>query len=231
MQEVAARTLERLLAPMVEIIDQVVLVGGASIPLWVDDPAAPPARPTNDTDVIVAARTQVHYHQLSERLRELGFVEDADSNIICRWRHDQTGWLYDVMPLDQDILGFSNPWYADAYREAAELSLPGGLIVRAATPPYLVATKLVAFEDRGGSDYLASHDMYDIVALVDGRPTLGVEIGEAPTSLRNWLGSRFRSLRDGGRLDDALLNYVPFDAPPDAGSVIERRVAAIANGH
>jgi hypothetical protein len=72
MQQSAARVLEQLLVPLAPLLPEVVLVGGAAIPLWVDAAGAPPARATNDTDVIVAARSRAHYHRIGERPRSSG---------------------------------------------------------------------------------------------------------------------------------------------------------------
>jgi len=43
--------LERGAAALGELVDEVVFVGGATIALWITDPAAPPPRPTKDVDV------------------------------------------------------------------------------------------------------------------------------------------------------------------------------------
>jgi predicted nucleotidyltransferase len=231
MQESHAAALEVLLVPLGDVLEEVVLVGGAAIPLWVDVPGAPPARATNDTDVIVAARSRVQYHKLGERLRARGFGEVMESRVICRWRHLVSGALYDVMPLDADILGFSNEWYEDAFSSAREVVLPAGLSVRVASPPYLLATKLVAFGDRGRGDFLASHDIHDVVALVDGRSTLLDEIQSA-VNARGWIASEFQAMLESGSARDAIHNYLPFKAAPDAEAILVetfRRVAAL--GH
>jgi len=36
---------------------------------------------------------------------------------------------------------------------------------------YFLATKFAAFDGRGKGDYMASHDLEDIVAVVDGVPS------------------------------------------------------------
>jgi hypothetical protein len=46
---------------------------------------------------------------LEQRLPTLGFARDVGSEVICRWRHANTGVLFDLMPTDPTILGFSNP--------------------------------------------------------------------------------------------------------------------------
>ena len=37
-----------------DLTDEVVFLGGASVSLWISDPAAPPVRATNDVDVVLA---------------------------------------------------------------------------------------------------------------------------------------------------------------------------------
>jgi len=45
-----------------ELVDEVVFLGGATIGVWITDPAAPPVRVTKDVDAIVEAT----YAQLEE---------------------------------------------------------------------------------------------------------------------------------------------------------------------
>ena len=49
------------------------------------------------------------------------------------------------MPLYAKIVGFSNRWYADGLRTAAEVHLRDGLTLRATTAPYFLGTKIEAF--------------------------------------------------------------------------------------
>lgn len=229
MQAAASRAVEALLEPLGELLHELVLVGGAAIPLWIDTPGAPPPRPTNDTDVIAAIQGRVAYYAFAERLRTQQFSEVQNSDVICRWRHTPTGWLYDVMPIDADVLGFENMWYADAHSDAVLLTLPGGTRVRVASPPLLLATKFVAFNHRGHSDYLASHDMYDIMALIDGRREIVAEIAAATSSVRASLAASFEGLVRTGALRDAALNYLPGDRhSPEAEEMLALRAREIA---
>jgi hypothetical protein len=52
-----------------ELLPEVAFVGGATVALWITDPAAPPVRPTNDVDVIVEVATTSEFHSFEERLR------------------------------------------------------------------------------------------------------------------------------------------------------------------
>jgi hypothetical protein len=78
---------------------------------------------------------------------------------MCRWTHSEL--TLDVMPLDSQVLGFANRWYADALRTAGNVQLPSGLLIRSINAPYFLGTKLEAFNGRGKRDFLASHDLED----------------------------------------------------------------------
>ena len=84
------------------------------------------------------------------------------------------------MPALERVLGFSNRWYRIARKESEERELPGGVRIRAVSAPLFLATKTEAFRSRGRGDFVASHDLEDIIAVVDGRPTLADEVKLAP---------------------------------------------------
>ena len=62
---------------------------------------------------------------------------------------------------------------------AVTATLREGLSIRLVAATCFVATKLVAFLDRGKGDYLESHDLEDVLAVVDGRPALVDEFERA----------------------------------------------------
>src|SRR5580704_3602905 len=94
-----------------ELKDQVVFVGGATVDLFITDPAAPGTRETDDVDCIIELTGRVEYYALEEKLRDLGFRNSLEDEkpILCRWKF--SGIKVDVMPTDAAILGFSNRWY------------------------------------------------------------------------------------------------------------------------
>lgn len=191
----SADLLESAAATLGPLRKEVVFVGGASIHLWLSDPAAPATRATDDVDVISAITTRADYYRLGERLRVRGFSEASDSRVLCRWRHEETGLLLDVMPQDEDVLGFSNPWYQHAIGAASDRQLQSGIQIRAATPPSIIATKLAAWKGRGNGDMLASLDLHDILVLIDGRPELPEEIGSETPDLRTYITAELATLR------------------------------------
>jgi predicted nucleotidyltransferase len=98
------------------------------------------------------------------------------------------------MPLDEKILGFSNRWYKPAMDSAEERELEPGLSIRVVTAVFFCATKLEAFAGRGKDDYLSSHDLEDLVAVIDGRAELVQEIQSAPDSVRRYIASEIKKL-------------------------------------
>jgi hypothetical protein len=51
--------------------------------------------------------------------------------------------------------------------------LSNDLEIRVVTAPYFIATKLEAYKGRGKGDFVGSHDLEDLVSVVDGRENLG----------------------------------------------------------
>lgn len=114
MLEIAAGHLEPLL-------EEVVFVGGATIELWISDPLAPPLRATADVDVIVEISTRRDYYSFEKRVRSLGFNNDSETKVICRFRHLETELILDVMPTKASILGFENRWQAESFAHAVDV--------------------------------------------------------------------------------------------------------------
>jgi hypothetical protein len=202
----------RLLPSMLE---EVVFLGGCTTALLITDPAAAEVRPTSDVDLIAEITSYAEYVAFSERLRELGFLEDQSEGApICRWTHDEI--LLDVMPTNEKILGFSNRWYKAAMESAERVQIANSLTIRLVTAPLFLATKLEAFKGRGKNDYFASHDLEDIIAVVDGRPSLPDELRRAPRSLQTYVAAEIRNLLQEPGFMDALPGYLLPDPASQA---------------
>ena len=118
---------------------EVVFLGGCTTGLLLTDSTIPDVRPTTDVDVIVEASITHDYHDIEARMRELGFQPDVESGIRCRWNIE--GFIVDLMPTNESILGFSNQWYPEAMAYAVSETLPNGVEIRRVTAPYFVAQK------------------------------------------------------------------------------------------
>ncbi len=144
------------------LLSEIAFVGGCATGLLIDDPAAAPVRGTYDVDVIAEIGSYAEYSVFSERLRALGFSEDAREDApLCRWTHSSP--TLDVMPLDAQVLGFSNRWYPEALRTAGTVRLPNGLIIRAINAPYFLGTKLEGFQVHSVCAYLFGYKIVTIL--------------------------------------------------------------------
>ncbi len=191
----SALQLEAAAVVLGPLLDEVVFVGGATVHLWITEPAAPPVRATDDVDVVCEVASRAAYYRLGERLRERGLRETMGEPVLCRWRNADPKLVLDVMPTDPDILGFSNPWYDEAISTATTITLDSGTPIRAARPIVLTATKLCAWKGRGRGDLLGSLDIHDVLTLIDGRPELIGEVESAPSNLRTYIRDELTELR------------------------------------
>jgi len=196
-----------------DLRDKVVFVGGCATGLFITDPAMPEVRATQDVDVIVEVASRMAYYLLEEELRLRGFKQDMSENApVCRWLVDRI--KIDIMPTQEEILGFSNRWYLPAIKNADQLQLEDDLIIKIVSPPYFLATKIDAFNGRGGGDYMASHDMEDIITILDGRPEIVSEIKSSSDDLKDFLSRTFRALL----ANDDFRESIPGHLSPDRAS-------------
>jgi predicted nucleotidyltransferase len=215
--EDAARKLARFL-------EEIVFVGGVTLGLLITDEAAAPIRGTNDVDVIAEIITYADYIAFSERLREANFTEDTgEQALTCRWHNGSL--ILDVMAIGEAVLGFTNRWYASAIKYASPLTLQSGLTIRVITAPFFLGTKIEAFRTRGKMDFQASHDLEDLVAVIEGRDSLLEELRIAPSELRAYVADAARSLLAEQRFMDVLPGFV---LESERVPLIERRLASIA---
>ena len=193
-----------------ELTNKMVFVGGCATGLLITDQAAPPIRVTVDVDAIVQVTSHADYYKLSDELRSQGFKEDtSDDAPICRWLSGKI--ILDVMPTDTRILGFGNKWYTPAIKHAELIQLPSRQEIHIVSAPYFLITKLEAYEGRGKGDYQMSHDMEDLIAVLDGRPGLLNEISVSDPALIKELSNRFTLLLNDSHFIDAISGHMPTD--------------------
>lgn len=175
------------------LCEQVVFVGGCATGLLVDDADLMDVRPTEDVDAIVEVASLAAYHRLAEQLMGRGFKQTmADNTPPFRWFWNRM--QLDLVPLDEKVLGFANPWYRVGYENALTAELTDGLRLRHLSAPHFLATKFEAFKDRGQNDVYLSHDLEDIMTVVEGRSTLVPEVLSAHDAVRQHVGQSVAAL-------------------------------------
>lgn len=202
------RMLEAIARALGPLKEGLVFLGGATVALYLQDPAAPEVRPTDDVDCIVELASYASYAELERRLRQRGFENDSSPKApLCRWLYE--GLKVDVMPTDESVLGFTNEWYQDGIKHKVRHTLPGGQEIFILPAPFFVATKIAAFLSRGGGDFRLSADVEDIIALLDGRISLPTELGEAPCQLQRYIAEHAQAFLKDRSFLESVEGFLP----------------------
>nr|WP_114391382.1 hypothetical protein [Notoacmeibacter marinus] len=216
-------TVARALGP--DLRERFVFVGGCTTALFITDTITlEDVRATDDVDLIIDLAGYSEWAQLQAQLREKGFSESHEDNVICRMRLGEL--KVDFMPDDESILGFSNRWYARGIETAVIYPLTETLEIKQLLPELFVATKLEAFLGRGNDDLLFSRDVEDILLIVDGREELMREVEDADPEIRTFIAEQLRVLQQHYDFDSFLTGNIR--GPEGRVEVVRDRFAALA---
>ncbi|MFM2252853.1 MAG: hypothetical protein RJB68_1190 [Pseudomonadota bacterium] len=206
------------------LCEQVVFVGGCATGLLVDDVDLMDVRPTEDVDAIVEVASLAAYHRLADQLMQRGFKQTmADNTPPFRWFWNRM--QLDLVPLDEKVLGFANPWYRAGFDAALSVGLADGLRLRHLSAPHFLATKFEAFKDRGQNDVYLSHDLEDIMTVMEGRSTVAQEMATAHAAVRKHVGQSVAALLDMPTFHNALPGLL---SDPEREQIIKTRLMQIA---
>ena len=212
---------------MGQLRDNVVFVGGCATGLLLDDARLMDVRPTEDVDAIVEATTLVAYHQISKQLTARGFRQTmAESTPPFRWFWNQL--QLDLMPLDERVLGFANRWYRVGFDEAITIEAAPKLTLRHLSAPNFLATKFEAFKNRGKSDVYASHDLEDIMTIMEGRRAIAEQMLDASAPVQKYVAESVGALLARPVFHNALPGLL---SEPNREFVVKARLQRIAEMH
>ncbi|MDQ1085575.1 hypothetical protein [Siphonobacter sp. SORGH_AS_1065] len=114
------------------------------------------------------------------------------------------------MPTSGAILGFSNRWYAEGFKQAIHVSIDEGITIRIFHPVYFLATKLEAFKSRGGNDGRLSTDFEDIIYLLNNRNTIWAELAQTTGTIRTYLVEEFKQLISHRYIDEWVSSHLAY---------------------
>lgn len=185
-----------------------VFLGGAAIELLVDNPTIAELRPTKDVDVVAEVLTTAGFYALESKLRDAGFAHDTvEGAPLCRWLVD--GHRVDIMPAEASPLGMNTRWFREALEFSTVKSLGDGLQALVVTAPIFIATKFEAYRDRGCGDFQASHDIEDIVSVIDGCADIVEQISSAPSAVRDFVVSELVNWMGCPEWTDIIAGHLP----------------------
>jgi predicted nucleotidyltransferase len=207
------------------LTQQLVFVGGSAVPLLITDQAAPDARPTKDVDVVAKVVSRVEFYSLSAQLAKAGFVPKLGDEVICRFHNNDL--ILDVMPTEENVLGFQNKWFKSGFENSCVHHLSESCSINVITAPYFLCTKLEAYQERRKRDN-DEKDLEDVIYIVDGRPELMEELLASPNDVSTFVSSNLEVI-----IKDGLLSRLDWFLPQDSASVgrteiVARRLTDIA---
>ena len=184
-----------------------VFIGGSVLGFYLDAFGRSQLRTTLDVDIIIPAVTTYHlWTQLEDQLRKKLWIPTQDGP-ICRYR-SPTGILVDFLPKQPNILGFAGMWYEDISK-APQTVVIDDISIQIAQPAHFLATKIEAFWDRGMQDPILSHDLEDIISLIDGCTDLLSSIHNQNPTIRLWIQEKMAFISEQDWFQDAVMGNLP----------------------
>lgn len=210
-----------------DLRDEMVFVGGAVAELYADDPASSDIRPTQDVDCTIELSSYREHTELENELRPKGFANDTSQGApICRWIYQDI--KVDVMPADENILGFNNQWYPSGVGNKISKTLPDGSEIFVFSPEYYLAAKFEAHNDRGGTDLRQSHDFEDIVYILDNCTSIIENIRNSDEEVKCYLKDECKKLLDNNGLSEGIECALPIGSDSDRVEIIETMITDIS---
>ncbi len=183
---------------------EVVFVGGAVVSLYANDPAADEIRPTQDIDLTLNILNFGAWTKLQNQLAHLGFHPDPFGHAICSYKYKDIP--VDIMSSESGVHGPSNQWYNIGFEDLWRVDAKEQQINVFSAPCYL-ATKFEAFINRG-KDYRTSHDIEDIIYVIDNRTTIVNEILESDIRILQFLKNQLQKINNKGLLSEVIMAHI-----------------------
>lgn len=188
-----------------DLADEVVFVGGATTCLYVDLTIAEDIRPTDDVDCVIEITNRKEFDAFQAKLRKKGFSHDTSKGApICRFKYGEA-LVLDVMPNDENILGFSNSWYKEGIKNKEEKNI-ADMKIFIFSLPYFLASKFEAFNGRGKNDPRMSWDLEDIVLVIDGIKDFSLP--DIQGRLKNYLSEMSSLCIKSEQIQEAMSGFV-----------------------
>ena len=208
--------------------NDMVFVGGAVAELYASNPKLSDIRPTLDVDCVIEMRSKIAHAKLEEVLRARSFANDISKGApICRWIFNNI--KVDIMPSDSNVLGFSNKWYDGGIQNKIIKTLHNKTEIYVFPPEYYLAAKFEAHNSRGGYDLRQSHDLEDIVYILDNCVELLDSIKNGDETVRIFLKDECACLLKNDALTEGIESALPYGSDEEATEIIMELMHSIAS--
>lgn len=212
-------------AALKDFKNNIIFIGGAVVSLYADDPAADEIRPTKDVDLTIDILNLIHWAEVQEKLGDLGFHPDPFGHAICSYKYRDIP--VDIMSMTDGPLGPANPWYKIGYEDLWRVKAKDQEIQILSAPCYL-ATKFEAFNNRG-KDYRTSHDIEDIIYILDNRTSIVDEVLQSDARIRRFITEQLEQISQLG-VEEVLMAHVHPLMLEERMPMVMEKINALLNG-
>lgn len=206
-----------------DLNNEAVYVGGAVVSLYVNDPAAPDVRPTDDVDITLEITSVGKLEELRQQLTKKGFRQSPKDDVICRFRYDDI--LVDVMATRPVGWAPANPWFEPGFDHLQEIDIDG-ISIKILSLSFYLASKISAFRGRA-KDPRTSHDLEDITYVLDNRTDLADEIIQAPKDVLDFLIEEFEQMLGDSTITEAIQANLEYSIQTERFAMIEGKLQKI----
>lgn len=208
-----------------DIKEEMVFVGGAVVSLYTDDPAADEIRPTQDIDMTLNIVNLSHWVKVQEQLAALGFHPDPFGHSICSYKYKDIP--VDIMATEDGPLGPANRWYKIGF-DYSWTAKAKEQEVKILSAPCFLATKFEAFNGRG-SDYRTSHDIEDIIYVLDNRIGIVEEIEKDDPRIANFIKEQLQNITSKNMMQEVLMAHIHPLMLEERLPIVEEKITQILN--
>jgi hypothetical protein len=150
----------------------------------------------------VGISTRAGFSTFEEKLRELGFKNDIESKFIGRYKIN--GIIVDFMPIEENVLGFSNKWYKTGIEQSFLHRIDNDTSIRLMPFHYFIASKIEAHNSRNKADLRTSKDFEDIVYSFDNRLDPLKDMQEARGDVASYLKRELDDFMESPNFDEGV---------------------------
>ena len=214
--------IKRIAIALGELNDKVIYVGGATVSLYINDPAADDVRPTKDVDITVKVASMLELENIREILTKKGFKQSADLNVICRFRYDDI--LVDVMATKPISWAPANKWFEKGFEYLEKVNIDN-VTIQIMPFTFFLASKFTTFEDRGGGDPRTSHDFEDITYILDNRIDWdSILLAENDEEVKSFLIERLNRIKDSDIFQEAIIGNLYYKSSEERFQRILKKI-------
>jgi predicted nucleotidyltransferase len=219
--------IERVANALGELNEKVIYVGGATVSLYINDPAAEDVRPTKDVDISIKVASFVELEDIREQLTDKGFKQSSDLDVICRFKLEDI--LVDVMATKPIAWAPANPWFEKGF-EKLEKTKVNDITIQIMPLTFFLASKFTAYHDRGGNDPRFSHDLEDIIYIIDNRTDWHqILINEQDQEVKEFLINEFSNILTSNKMQEAILGNLFYETQDKRFGMIMDKINQVVN--